>query len=99
MDLLIFFISTIFISYILYIIYKHEKSREVELNYHLMQAKRILSSKDIQDKRKWFIEQYNEAESHLASAQASCSNEREFRIITDIREKLNTFRNNNYTNN
>jgi hypothetical protein len=99
MDLLIFTISTLFIGYILYIVYKHEKSQEVELNYHLMQAKRILNSKDIQDKRKWFVEQFKEAENHLVSAQASCSSEFEFRTITDIRKKLNTFRNKNNTNN
>lgn len=99
MDQLIFIISTLFIGYILYVIYKHEKLREVELNYHLMQAKRILNSKDIEDKRKWFVDRFKEAENHLMSAQATCASEHEFRTITDIREKLNTFRNKSYFSN
>ena len=80
------------ISYILYSIMRHEKSREIELNYHLMKAKRILNKKDIKDKRQWFIKRFKEAENHIMAAQSVCTKSLEYHSIADIREELNNIK-------
>ena len=80
------------IGYILYSTFRHEKSREIELNYHIMQAKRILKSKDLQDKRQWFIDRFKEAESHILTAQSFCKKPFEYNSIADIRKELNNIK-------
>ncbi len=85
----IFIIMAIwFIGYILYSTLRHEKSREIELNYHIMQAKRILKNKDTQDRRQWFIDQFKAAESHIRTAQMFCKKPFEYNSITDMRKEL-----------
>ena len=71
---------------------RHEKSREIELNYHIMQAKRILNSNDLQDKRQWFIDRFKEAESHILTAQSFCKKPFEYNSIADIRKELNNIK-------
>jgi len=94
MAILYYTIIALLLVYGIYFIYKSEKDREMQLNFHLLQAKGILNSTDLKDKRNWFISKFYDAENHLASAQASCAKEIEFKSISDIRSKLNTIKNN-----
>lgn len=80
------------VGYILYSIFRHEKSRENELNYHIMQAKQLLQKKDIQDKRQWFIERFQEAENHIITAQSFCTKPIEFHSVSNIRKELDTIK-------
>ena len=70
MELTFFITASFLIAYILFSVLKQEKSREVELNFHIMQANRYLNRKDIEDKRSIFIERFHSAEHHLVSAQS-----------------------------
>ena len=47
---------------------RQEKSREVELNYPIMQAKRILKRKELLNNREWFIDRFKDAENHILAA-------------------------------
>ncbi|KAA3609777.1 MAG: hypothetical protein D8M58_08975 [Calditrichaeota bacterium] len=94
MAFLYYTIITLLVAYAIYFIYKSEKDRELQLNIHLLQAKQILNNRDLKDKRNWFIDRFNEAENHLASAQASCAKEIEFQSVTDIRNKLQEIKEN-----
>lgn len=85
------------IGYLLYSILRHEKSRGIELNYHLMQAKRILNSKETKDKLMRFIDRFQEAEDHIKAAQSCCTKPIEFSTIANIREELDNFKK-NYSN-
>jgi len=89
MTLFYYLAVALLVLYGIYFIYKSEKQRETELNLHLLQAKQILDSHDLKDKRSWFISKFNEAETHLIDAQASCGKEFDYQAIRDIREQLN----------
>jgi predicted membrane protein len=97
MAIIYYFVFAMFLIYAVYFLYKNEKDREMQLHLHLLQAKKILNSADLKDKRKWFIGKFDEAENHLISAQASCAKEFELDSIIDIRNKLQEIKN-NYNN-
>jgi len=88
LEITFFIIASSLIIYILQSVYKQEKSREVELNFHIMQAKRFLNSKDLEDKRSLFIERFKKAEHHLVAAQSFCTKSKELNSINNIRVKL-----------
>ena len=88
MAVLYYLIIALFLVYVAYFIYKIEKVRESRLKLHLLHANGILNSRDLKDKRNWFINKFNDTESHLVSTQASCLNEIDFQSIKDIRNKL-----------
>ncbi len=83
-----FTIITLLIIYGVYFIYKNEKNNALQLNIQLLQAKHILNNYDLNDKRAWFINKFNESENHLVSAQATCTKEIDFQSITNVRSKL-----------
>ena len=94
MTFLYYTLFLLFIIYGIYFVYKSEKDREMQLNLHLLQAKGILNRSDLKDKRNWFINRFNDAENHLASARASCAKEIDFQSISDIRNKLDEIKEN-----
>ncbi len=94
MEILYFAIITILVAYGIYFVYKSDQDREANLNTHLLQAKHIINSYDVKDKRNWFINKFNEAEDHLTNARAACAKEIEFQSINDIRDKLNEIKEN-----
>lgn len=97
MEWVIFSATILVISYIIISALKQEKEREAELNFHLMQAKNILSSNDMEDKRAILINRFQQAETHLMNAQASCARSFEHKSITDIRAMMDMIKN-RYTN-
>ena len=92
MHLIIFSVIILFCITGAFIIYKQEKSREVELNFHIMQAKRILNYDDFSDKRLFFIERFKTAENHLITAQANCIHKFEINSVKKIRVELDNLK-------
>lgn len=70
---------------------RHERSRSIDLKFHLIKAKQILKNDDLKDKREWYIEQFKADQKHITSETAASINKFEFRSITDFRENLHNF--------
>ena len=88
MTLLYYIIIATFVIYAINFIYKNEKSRENQLNLHLLEAKGLLNSKDLKDKRNWFISRFHEAENNLVNAQAAPVKRFDFKSLSDLRNTL-----------
>lgn len=88
MELTFFLLAFSLITYVLVSVYRQEKSRQVELNFHIMQAKQYLNRKDLEDKRVVFIERFKDAELHLTSAQSFCKSQNELNSLDSIRVEL-----------
>ena len=88
MTLLYYVIIATFLIYAIYFIYKNEKGREDQLNLHLLEAKGLLTSNDLKDKRNWFINRFKEAENNLVNAQSAPVKKFDFKSLSDLRNTL-----------
>lgn len=64
-----------------------------------MQAKRILNLSDLKDNRKWFISRFNESETYIVNAQASCKKRFDYKSIVNLSHKFNDLNRDNSSSN
>jgi len=69
-------------------IYYQARNKQTQMESHLMNAKNFIDNPNFHDDREWFVQRFQEAQTHLVQAQVICSREIDSRTIHNLWEQI-----------